>query len=200
MTPTYNDLLEVVHLMQGFPAPWYVSGGWAIDAFLGASTREHEDLEIGIARDDQGYLHRRLAGWQLFKLVPQQGEAELVRWPEGELLELPIHQIVARCEGAWPPEFEFFLNEVIDGEWRFRRDESIRRPLSDTYLLTENGIPIIAPEIQLLFKARGHRPKDEHDFRAVLPHLGPSRRAWLMEALRVHQPSHPWLEHLTQLA
>ncbi len=88
---TYDDLLEVVRLMQGFPSPWYVSGGWAIDAFLGAPTREHEDLEIGIGREDPGNLHRHLAGWQLFKLVPQQAGADLVRWPEGEFLELPIH-------------------------------------------------------------------------------------------------------------
>ena len=36
--------------MDGFPAPWFVSGGWAIDLFLGRVTRDHSDIEIGIYR------------------------------------------------------------------------------------------------------------------------------------------------------
>lgn len=117
---TYDDLLTVTHIMAGFPAPWYVSGGWAIDAFLGRVTRKHEEVEIGLARQDQPYLHAHLAGWQLFKIIAGVDDANLVPWQEGEWLDLPIHQIVARREGF--PEFEFFLNEVRDGRLHFRRD------------------------------------------------------------------------------
>lgn len=108
----HDELLAVTHLMQDFPAPWYVSRGWAIDAFLGRVTRQHEDLEIGIARQDQGCLHVHLVGWQLYKLVPKPDDVELVPWLKDEQLELPIHQIVVRNEEGSPPEFEFFLNEI----------------------------------------------------------------------------------------
>lgn len=99
---TYADLLTVAQLMQNFPAPWYVSGGWGIDALVGQATRAHEDLEIGIARQDQGYLHRQLVDWQLYKLVPwpDDTDADLVLWMPSEYLELPIFQTDLPDRGA----------------------------------------------------------------------------------------------------
>ena len=62
---------------------------------------------------------------------------------------------------------------------------------------SEDGIPYGRPEIVLLFKARhSDRPKDEADFAAVLPRLGPARRRWLADALELVHPGHPWLERL----
>jgi hypothetical protein len=195
---SHDELLAVAGLMKGFPHLWWVSGGWAIDAFLDRVSREHEDLEIGIARQDQACLHAHLVGWRLYKLVPRQYDVNLVRWLEADYLELPIHQIVARNEESSPPEFEFFLNEVWDGEWRFRIQPSIRRPVEESYLQTEQGIPVIAPEIQLLYKSRLHRSKDEHDFRTVLGHLSPAQRSWLKQALEAFRPGDPWLDALAQ--
>jgi hypothetical protein len=80
-----------------------------------------------------------------------------------------------------PNEFAFFLNEAVDGVWRFQRNVEITRPAKEISLTSSSGIPIIAPEIQLLYKAKGHRPKDEHDFRQALPFLDAARRAWLKE-------------------
>jgi hypothetical protein len=196
---TYADLLTVVHLLHDFPAPWYVSGGWALDALVGRATRPHEDVEIGIARQDQGYLHRHLATWQLYKVVhnTSRNDADLLPWEPAERLELPVHQIVAQCPGATPPEFEFFLNEVWENEWQFRKERSIRRPLTASYLQTAQGIPVLAPELQLLYKATLHRPKDEHDFQTALGSLGPDQRAWLKQALESFRPGDPWLDALT---
>ena len=78
-----------------------------------------------------------------------------------------------------PSEIEFFLNDAKDGAWVFRREPSIRVPLSDLTVTGPTGAPLLAPEVQLLHKARLHRPKDEHDFNPVLPHLEPARRDWL---------------------
>lgn len=58
------------------------------------------------------------------------------------------------------------------------------------------GLP---PQAVLLFKAgRGgqSRPKDEADFRHVLPALTPAEREWLREALTDSFPQHPWLRSL----
>jgi hypothetical protein len=193
---TYDDLLAVAELMKSFPAPWYVSGGWAIDALAGRATRKHEDLEIGIARRDQGLLHPHLPGRQLYKILPRAEGAEIVAWEQGDRLELPVFQIIVQQEGSSPPQFEFFLNDVSDGEWQFRRDPSIRRPAAEICLQTDDGIPVLAPEIQLLYKAKWHRSKDEHDFRTALGFLDPAQRTWLREALEIHQPNDPWIAEL----
>jgi hypothetical protein len=192
----YEDLQIVVQEMEGFPVPWYVSGGWAIDLFVGRITRQHEDLEIGVARHDQRFLHRQRQSWRLNKIVPGDPEAKILPWPESEWLDLPVHQILVRRDAAEPADFQFFLNEVTDGEWRFRRDPSIRRPAGSITLSGLDGIPILAPEIQLLYKARWHRPTDEHDFQAALPLLNPQRRAWLRSSLQAHQPNDLWLNRL----
>jgi hypothetical protein len=178
-----------------------VCGGWAIDLFVGEVTREHEDVEIGVVRDDQEAVRSLFAGWGLYKAV----SGHWVPWEEGERLELPIHQVLARPPGSDPPgeqweprswELEFFLNEVHDGVWRSRRDPRVMRPLEDVFLRSASGIPIVAPEVQLLYKAKHRRDKDEHDFRTARPLLSARQRAWLKEALEIAHPEDPWLAEL----
>jgi hypothetical protein len=55
---------------------------------------------------------------------------------------------------------------------------------------------VLAPEIQLLYKSKGLRPKDQADFDAVLPALRPEQRRWLRDALTIESPSHTWLSGL----
>ena len=48
-------------------------------------------------------------------------------------------------------------------------------------------------EVQLFYKAKDPRPKDETDFAAALPVLDPSQRLWLSEGLAlVYGQQHPW--------
>jgi len=198
MNISYDDLLTITELMKGFPAPWHVAGGWAIDLFVGRVTREHEDLEIGIARRDQAHIHPQFSGWEVCKIVPRPAEGEVVSWEEGEWLDLPIHQVLIRRKGGRPEEFQLFLNEIYEGLWHFRRNQAITYPAEEIKVITERGIPIIAPEIQLLYKARLHRPKDEEDFRTVVGLLDPTRHAWLRDAMEVQYPGDPWLAQLDE--
>jgi len=202
---SFDTIVSLAHRMEGFPWPWFVSGGWAIDLFVGRVTREHEDRELGIFRQDQQTLREHLSARALFKAITGPNGGGWVPWAEGEWLELPVHQILVRPAGMAPPateqdrcpnEFEFFLNEAVDDVWRFRRNMEITRPAKEIYLTSSSGIPIMAPEIQLLYKAKGHRPKDEHDFRQVLPLLDAARRAWLKEALPRCYGQDPWLAEL----
>jgi hypothetical protein len=70
---------------------------------------------------------------------------------------------------------------------------SLFRPLSTIGLRTVDGIPYLAPEIQLLYKAKEPRSKDEADFASTLPYLNRESRQWLVQALTVVHPNHPWL-------
>jgi hypothetical protein len=193
---SYKNVLAVARLLSALPCQWFVSGGWAIDLFAGKSTREHEDLEVGIFRPDQGELHRLLSAWELSKAVRGPDGGTYVPWPAGEWLDLPIHQILARREGSDPPEFEFFLNEVADGQWRFRRNQQLTRPRAEVSVVSVSGLPIVAPEIQLLYKAHAHRPKDDEDFQTALPLLDARQRAWLKTSLQLLYPADPWLTAL----
>jgi hypothetical protein len=187
--------------MKGFPHPWYVCGGWAIDLFLGEVTREHEDLEIAIPRADQEALRRHYEGWGPFKSV-----GGWQSWAEGEFLELPIHQVLFRPPRSGPPrdpweasydERQFFLDDAQEGVWICRRDARVTRPFTELTSRSSEGIPFVVPEVQLLYKAKHHLEKDEHDFERALPRLHQPQRTWLKDALGVVHPDDPWLEALS---
>jgi hypothetical protein len=61
------------------------------------------------------------------------------------------------------------------------------------FLPDQLRLPVLAPEIVLLFKAKQRRPRDEADLANTLPILDGARRRWLSDAIRLVHPGHPWL-------
>jgi hypothetical protein len=196
VSSAFAPIEAVARIMAAFPRPWWVSGGWAIDLFLGQVTRQHGDLEVGLFRDDQEALRAYLSEWELFRIEYRPEDAEWVPWSAGEWMALPEFQIQARRASAQPTEIDFFLNDRVAEEWQCRRDPAITRPVASISRRSSTGIPFLVPEIQLLFKAKWHRPKDESDFRAACPRFDPTQRAWLAEALGIVHPGDPWLAEL----
>jgi hypothetical protein len=81
-------------------------------------------------------------------------------------------------------------------EWISRRGSKIRDP-HDTLLVDYNGLPCVRIEVQLLYKARGARPKDQTDFAACLSQLDPLAKQWFIDELTVLcSDGHPWLPAL----
>jgi hypothetical protein len=88
------------------------------------------------------------------------------------------------------------LDEADGDHWEYRRFPAISRHL-DSLVWRSSGIPYIAPEVQLLYKAGRMNPKNEQDFEACLPLLREHQRTWLALAIRLAHPGHPWTERLT---
>ncbi len=181
----------VARLFDGFSEPWWVGGGWALDLFLGRHTRVHEDIDVEIPHASQAALAALLAGWDL-RLA---ADGVLTPWhPE---TEIPAHVNSLWCRRAGGPwQLQVMLAMTEGEQWLYRRDHRIRRALTEVYSLSDDGIPYVAPEIQLLFKSKSPRPKDERDFEAVAGMLSPAQRDWLEAALGMTAPDHPWLEQL----
>lgn len=193
MEDAFAEPRRIVELMHGFSKPWFVAGGWGVDLFLGRATRVHEDIEIAILRRDQEALWRHFSGWGLEKVVPQGGGSH--PW-NGEWLAPPIHEIhVKRTEGE-VPRLEILIDEAWGDTWRFRRNLAVTRPLAELGLHSPEGIPFLAPEVVLLYKAKNSRPHDEQDFRAALLELDANQRRWLRGALGTVHPGHPWIADL----
>ena len=193
MPEAFQPIVDAAKYMRDFSRPWFISGGWAIDLFLGTVTREHSDIEIGIYRCDQHLLRDQFLGWSFEKAVQRDGEGTWVPWETGEALELPIHQIRVTKADAALPEFELFLNERSETHWWSRRHAELKRPLAEVVMTGAMGLPALAPEIQLLFKAKYTRPKDQADFDLAVPRMTKSQRDWLDGALREYHPGHPWI-------
>ena len=155
-------------------------------------TRPHADVELAIFRSDQSLLHRHFRGWTFEKIVDGQGQV----WSETERLELPVHEIHARSTDGPPRAIEFLLNERDADNWIFRRDSSITLKLHRAVVRSAAGLPVLAPEVVLLFKAKSPRAKDECDFRSACAAMNASQRQWLRDGIAVCHPGHSWLESL----
>lgn len=189
---SFDSVLDVAAVMRGFRGPWYIAGGWAIELFIGRVSRNHEDLDVAVFRRDQEQIRAYLSDWTLEKVVQSRREP----WEGGERLELPVHEIHAYRTRGSPAELELLLNEVLGDRWVFRRDARITRSLPRVEMRTDSGIPFLAPEIALLYKAKRPGAKDEADFNAARLHLEPEPREWLRCALETCQPDHPWIRRL----
>ncbi|AUB36659.1 Catechol 2,3-dioxygenase or other lactoylglutathione lyase family enzyme [Nostoc flagelliforme CCNUN1] len=189
---SFSELMKLSGLLNDFRQPWFVAGGWAIDLFIGDVTRVHKDIEIAIFRKDQSRLREYLFGWEFTKVI----NGKMEPWNEDEWLELPIHEIHAHTKNNLLSELEILLDECSQSEWRFRRNLDIARPLSMIRLRSDIGVPFLAPEIVLLYKAKNPRSKDEDDFYRVCRLLDEERQVWLKQAITVCYPRHHWLTEL----
>lgn len=188
-----KSVSEAIASLDPCDHPWWVAGGWAIDLHLGRVTREHKDLEIVIARSDQHRLRSSLSDWT-FQFVENSGAGLLIDWAQDRWLELPDHEIHAR--GPKSERVEFLLNEIDGDTWRFRRNRAVTMPASQIGRHTADGIPYLAPEIVLLYKAKEPRGVDQRDFENTIFALDSDSKAWLRVAIEIQEPKHKWLSRL----
>ena len=186
---------EVAAFFASLHAPWWIAGGWAIDLFLGRQTREYEDIDVQILRRDQHAVRALFSAWDMqAALPPPRDETWPFRpWSLDEVLDLAIHDVWRRPTETAPWAIQLMIADAYAEQWRFRRMPAIGRSVATLGGITIEGIPYLAPEIQLLYKAKGRRPKDEADFAQTLPALNQERRQWLRDALAMAHPNHPIL-------
>jgi len=188
---------EAATVCEGVSVPWWIAGGWAVDLFVGRTTRAHGDIDVLILRRDQMAVQKHLSDWQLFK-TKQLDPPHLAPWPTGEFLDPPINDVWARSElhdGPW--RFQLMLMEAEGDRWVYRRLPTIGGRIADMGLVTDAGIPYLAPEIQLLFKSGTGQQKDLDDLAAVLPVLPRQRAEWLLRCLQAqYLTGHPWIDEI----
>jgi len=183
----------VARALEGAPFPWWVAGGWALDLFLGTTIRQHKDVDLAVLRRDQAALRAHLSGWDLRVRVAGEG---LVAWADERWLDPPLHEIWASPARGEGPACELLLNDASGTDWVYRRDPRVTFPLFALLASAAPGLPILPPEIVLLYKSRNPRPEDEVDFRATYRVLRPESAGWLGDAIATVEPGHRWIDLL----
>lgn len=185
-------LAELRALLSAQPSPWWVAGGHALELFAGRSWRAHGDVDAGILRADELAVCRALAGWERFAAH----DGSLRPLGDGEPAPPEANSVWCRRAGEEAFRFEYLLDASGRGEWTFRREPRVRLPLAELVRRAADGCPYLRPDVQLLYKAKARRPKDEADFAAVAPLLDAGARSWLRAALHAVAPGHDWLARL----
>jgi len=176
--------------------PWWIAGGYAIELAVGRALRQHGDTDVGLPRGHQLAARRLLVDWDCWASDPP---GTLRPWPVGETLPDKVHDIWCREHptGRW--RLQLMLDEGDALTWRSRRDPRLARPIDEVRRWTADGIPYVAPEIQLHYKAKSARAKDELDLAAALAATQPRQRAWLIDALTLtYGAEHPWLRRIAR--
>ncbi|MGI8645699.1 MAG: nucleotidyltransferase domain-containing protein [Nocardioides sp.] len=177
--------------MVGFEPPWWIVGGWSIEAFTGVP-REHEDVDLSILGCDipafRAHLGDRYTPWSVDagKMRPLND-----RFPEVMAVD---SQIWVREHSRAPWIIDVPTTPDRDGLWVNKRDPEHVAPLAEVTWVADDGIRYLRPEITLLYKAVLHRPKDDRDLAVTWPLLAPDQHAWLRAALERLYPGHAWLD------
>ncbi len=184
---------DAATLLEGFGGSWWISGGWALDAFTGCA-RPHKDLDVTVFRRDIAELRRHAAG--RFDL-----------WAAGSGTLRPLDEARPRLPGwagqLWAREhatapwlLDVLLNPGGRKRWAFKRDRSFSLPLEEATWIDPGGIRYLRPELVLVHKLRHTRPVDDEDLRRTLPHLDADALARLRDLVGRLDPSHRWRERL----
>lgn len=180
---------EVAALFAKAAAPWWIAGGHAIELFTGVR-RPHGDIDVLMLHRDQAAVRHVLAGWDCWVADPP-GSGTLRPWATGEVLAPHLHDVWCRPVSTDPWRIQVMLDDSDGDEWVSRRSPKVRRPIASIGALSSDGVPYLKPEIQLYYKAKNPRPKDELDVAVTMPLLTPAARTWLAEAIRLAHPAPP---------
>lgn len=168
---------ELARMLAGAPFPWWVAGGWAIDLFVGRQTRRHDDLDVLVLRRDHLAVRHALREWDPHAADPP---GTLRPWLPGETLGADIHDVWCRAHAAAPWAFQLMLADLDapGTRWLFRRDHRITGPMAGLGRRSADGIPYLAPEVQLLIQSKARpAPEGRARLHSGAPPLGRPRQA-----------------------
>jgi hypothetical protein len=183
----------VVEVMRGAEFFWCLAGGHAIERVVGQPYRAHEDIDVVVLRPDLPAVQRHLEGWQLSAADPP---GSLRTWEPRERLPWRVHDVWAHRADSTAWELQLMIQEADGDCWYFRRDDRVNGRLADLGVMV-GGVPCLRMDLQLLYKSKSARAKDDEDFERVLPVLAREQRESLLEWLRLTNPGgHQWIEML----
>jgi hypothetical protein len=191
MSETWRPLTidEVQHRFARFDVDWWVAGGHAIDLFIGWATRPHADLDVEIFRKDRDILFDVFDGWDL----RTAGHGGLVPWERGTAIAPHVFGVWGRPSAGEPWAIEVILADGDRTRWHFRRNPEISLSGEQLIRTSRAGVPYCTPEVQMLYKSKKTRPKDDVDMARLLHVMSQSQRQWLADAIMRGDPDHPWI-------
>ena len=204
-----NDFINKVNI------PWAICGGFALDLFLEREIRTHSDIDICVFEKDREKIFQYMLqnNWRVYEF---RGQGKLRPLDTGSISETGrnLMCINGNCnfvklfpckeENFMYHEFihsgikefnylEFLFNVIDEEDFVFDKKRGIKRELGKA-ILFNSGIPFLAPEIVLLFKAsRSENPKYQYDFIQTYAHLNDEQQSWFSQNLDILYPNgHKW--------
>lgn len=183
------DPTTIGAFMAGFDRPWWVIGGWSLEAFTGVP-RTHEDLDISILSGDADAFREFLGD----RWTPWNVDDGWFRPFDHRFTDVrPDSQVWVRrdAQSRWVLDVPF--TPETEGRWTNKRHLTHTEDLDDVTWVAPDGLRYARPEVTLMFKAAQAREKDRRDAEVTLPLLDDRARSWLGRTLARFAPEHPWV-------
>lgn len=211
-------LEDLKSFLSAAPFSWAVCGGFALDLFLNRTVREHGDMDLCVFETDRDAILRyvRSADWQIYEFRGMGKVRPLGPGTAGEpgrnLMCLRdgcdlVKFYPCEDEGLFYHEFfhtglrefhylEFIFSDAAAGQLVVNQEAGLRRELTAA-ILCRDGLPYLAPEVALLYKASNWEdPAYQLDYAAVSPYLSVEQQTWFRTGLaRLYPDGHPWAEN-----
>lgn len=180
-------------LLRAVPVRWWLSGGSALDHWLGQTTRTHTHSNVSVVRGDlEGFVANLPPGFSAWTSVSE--EEGLIAFADAPT-DADLHPVVIRDDATQTFVLMVNVEDGADQAWIYKRDPRLQLPWSKA-VLDVGGIPTGAPEVQLLWKALRPRPEDDLDKDAVWPRLSDEVRGWWERAILSIHPHSTWSIHV----
>ena len=132
---------ELFRRLSNVSQPWCVVGGWALDLWHGNKTREHEDLEFTVLREDLGIFRRELNDMEFYTV----NDGVLERLAADREPATEIFQIWCFDRAALRWRVDMMIEPGTDDSWVYKRNPQITRPRIEMVALNTDGIPYLNP-------------------------------------------------------
>jgi len=187
------DAPGAARLLASADVRWWLSGGAALDRWLGRAIRQRTNIDVSVTAADLPALIASLPeGFSAW--APADDEDAVVRFADAPA-DADLQPVLIRddARGVWVLQVD--VEDGAPRAWVYKRDPRLTLPW-DRAVLDIGGIPTGAPEVQLVWKALRPRPEDDIDKDAVVAELSADARSWYERAILSIHPHSTWSIHV----
>jgi hypothetical protein len=182
----------VADLLAASPVRWWLSGGAALDRWLGQPIRDRSNTDVSVVFSDLPQLVANLpAGFDGWAVRDEGDLVPFVESPRDDEVQPVLVRDVEK--NVWVLKIN--VEDGAPSGWVYKRDPRLQLSW-DRAVVDVGGIPTGAPEVQLVWKALRPRPEDDLDKDAVLPKLSGEACAWYERCILTIHPHSSWSIHL----
>lgn len=188
------DALAVGELLSTASVRWWLSGGAALDRWLGRPIRPRTNVDVSVvAADLQALVAGLPAGFSAW--APGGDDDDVVIPFADAPPDADLQPVLVRDDARSVWVLQVNAEDGAPRAWVYKRDPRLTLPW-DRAVLDLDGVPTGAPEVQLVWKALRPRPEDDVDKDAVVAELDDEARAWYERAILTIHPHSSWSIHV----